>query len=257
MIELRGVGTGFRSRRREVVALEEAELCVDSGEVATLSGSTGAGKTTLLKLLYGAELADSGLVKVFGHDVKRLRRSSVGLLRRRIGLVPQDLRLLDDRNALENVAIALEVRAMPRRVARIKAADALGGLGLGCAVDAPVSTLSLGERQRVAIARAIVSEPAMLLMDEPTAHLDSIGTEEVVALLTEQQVRGVTCFVVTNDRQLLLAACVNEWRQLELHEGGFRGLEPAVGVAEEEEVDSAPVPNVLPFPVNLRAGGAE
>jgi len=288
MIELRGVCKRFCSGGREAVVLDGAELQVDSGEIVVLSGPTGAGKTTLVKLLYGAEWADAGAVKVFGHDVRRLRRSSIGLLRRRIGLVPQELRLLEDRTALDNVALALELRSQPARVARIRAADALGRLGMGCAADAPVSILSVGERQRVAIARAIVAEPSMLLLDEPTSHLDAEGALEVANLAREHQSRGVTSLVVTNDPRLLLMARVQEWRQLVL-EGGALGVvesfeqpddrelakegsdtESGDPCADGEEgaqptgerslqlVDGpGEIPNVVPFPVSARAGGAE
>lgn len=282
MIELRGVCKRFCSGRHEAVVLDGAELQVESGEIVALSGPTGAGKTTLVKLLYGAESVDAGSVKVFGHEVRRLRSSSVGLLRRRIGLVPQELRLLEDRTALENVALALEIRSQPGRVARIRAVDALSRLGLACSVDAPISILSIGERQRVALARAIVADPSMLLLDEPTSHLDGDGVLAVVALVREQQSRGGTCLVVTNDPRLLGLGALHEWRRLELRAGALRAVEPseelaagahypasargAAHPAGEHGTDEAAagsgaaaveIPNVVPFPYPARAGGAE
>lgn len=281
MIELRGVCKRYRRGRQGAVVLDGAELRVESGEIVVLSGPTGVGKTTLVKLLCGAEWADAGSVKVFGHEVRRLRRASVGLLRRRIGLLPQELRLLDDRTALENVALALELRSQSARVARIRAVDALSRLGLACVVDAPVSILSVGERQRVALARAIVAEPSLLLLDEPTSHLDESGVRAVAAVIGEQQSRGGTGLVVTNDPRLLSSAREAEWRHCELHAGKLGLVEdtdsadlpiPAEGAGAPAEargarkgdagtVVDAPntesLPNVVPFPYPARAGGSE
>lgn len=263
MIELRGVCKRFSCGGRHVVALDGAQLRIRSGEIVVVSGLSGAGKTTLMKLLYGAELADAGAVKVFEHDIRRLRMSSIGLLRRRIGVVPQNLNLLEDRSAIDNVALPLEVRSMNSRVARIRAAEALGALGLGCASDALVMQLSVGERQRVAVARAIVAEPALLLFDEPSAHLDAISTEVLVKLMAEQQERSVTGLVISNDPRLLSAAGEREWRHLELCDGK---LSDASAVAEGEDdsvvageivIEAEEPPNVVPFPISARAGGVE
>jgi ABC-type ATPase involved in cell division len=264
MIELRGVCKRFSCGGRHVVALDGAQLRICSGEVVVVSGLSGAGKTTLMKLLYGAELADAGVVKVFEHDIRRLRMSSVGLLRRRIGVVPQNLNLLEDRSALDNVALPLEVRSMNTKVARIRAAEALGAFGLGCASDALVMQLSVGERQRVAVARAIVAEPSLLLFDEPSAHLDAISTEVLVKLIAEQQARSVTGLVISNDPRLLGAATQREWRHLELCEGKLREGSAAAEVAAESTavageivIEAEEPPNVVPFPISARLGGGE
>ena len=274
MIELREVCKRYTTGGRHVVALDGADLRVEAGQALVVSGLSGAGKTTLIKLLYAAEFADAGVVKVFGHDIRRLRMSSIGLLRRRIGVVPQSLDLLIDRSALDNVALPLEVRAQNRKVARIRAAEALGSCGVAPFADALVIQLSVGEQQRVAIARALVTEPALLLLDEPTAHLDAVATAGLVALIDAQLERKATVLVVSNDPRLLDAAEVRGWRQLELSDGKLsvpsEVESPAGDLAEEDEylveVDASGEidagqgesrPNVVPFPRVARAGGVE
>lgn len=274
MIELREVCKRYTTGGRHVVALDGAELRVGAGEAVVVSGLSGAGKTTLIKLLYAAEFADAGVAKVFGHDIRRLRMSSIGLLRRRIGVVPQSLDLLCDRSALDNVALPLEVRAHNRKVARIRAAEVLGSCGMAPAADALVIQLSVGEQQRVAIARALVTEPSLLLLDEPTAHLDAVATAGLLGLLDAQLERKATLLVVSNDPRLLDAAATRGWRRLELSDGKLSAaieVEAPVGeLAEEDEyqveVDASgeistdevePHPNVVPFPRVARAGGVE
>ncbi len=222
MIELRGVhleradGAGGRA------VLDGVDLEVGDGEVVVITGPTGSGKSTLLSLLYGAAVADAGQVRLFGHDVRRLRRSSIALLRRRVGVVPQQLRLLADRTAVANVALALEVRGERPRAARLRAAEMLSRVGLAAAVDRPVELLSSGEAQRVAIARAAVGEPALLLLDEPTAHQDDAGRELVIELLSRGS--GVA---VSSDPELLAAARMRDWPVFELSGGHLVSTVPA------------------------------
>src|SRR6266545_5076693 len=123
-------------RHGEVVALDKVSLTVEEGAFVLLTGPSGAGKSTLLKLIFAAERPDDGRVLLFGRDISRLRRSSIPYLRRNIGVVFQDFKLLPERSALENVTIALEIRALARRVMRDRAADALAAVGLAWKLDA-------------------------------------------------------------------------------------------------------------------------
>src|SRR5678810_463945 len=134
MITLEEVTKRF-GRHGEVVALDKVSLTVEEGAFVLLTGPSGAGKSTLLRLCFAAERPDSGTVSLFGRDISRLRRSSLPYLRRNIGVVFQDFKLLPDRSVLENVALALEIRALPRRLMRDRAADALAAVGLGWRLD--------------------------------------------------------------------------------------------------------------------------
>jgi cell division transport system ATP-binding protein len=218
MIELRGVCKRYRGRT-ETTVLQEVDLAVDPGEVVLVSGATGAGKSTLLKLLYAAEVADRGRVSVFERDLARLRRSSIAVLRRHVGVIPQAFALLRDMSALRNVALAMEVRAAPQRDILMRAAEALSAVGLSDALETLVSQLSEGERQRVAIARALVGEPSVLIADEPTAHLDGEGREMFIDMLIDVQSRGGAAVVATSDHALLAAGARCSWRHLELRDG--------------------------------------
>jgi cell division transport system ATP-binding protein len=192
-------------RHGEVTALDKVSLTVEEGAFVLLTGPSGAGKSTLLKLVFAAERPDDGRVLLFGRDISRLRRSSIPYLRRNIGVVFQDFKLLPDRTALENVAMALEIRALPRRVMRDRAADALAAVGLAWKLDVVPTRLSAGEQQRVAIARALVGEPAILLADEPTGNLDPDLTRDLLLLFEDVHRRGTTILLATHDLQIVLA----------------------------------------------------
>src|SRR5687768_4912658 len=205
MIVLEEVSKRFGARGKEVVALDDVSLTVEEGAFVLLTGPSGAGKSTLLKLIFAAEQPDHGRVLLFGRDISRLRRSSIPYLRRNVGVVFQDFKLLPDRSALENVTLALEIRALPRREMRERAADALAAVGLAWKLDARPQTLSAGEQQRVAIARALVGEPAILLADEPTGNLDPDLTRDLLVLFADVHRRGTTIVLATHDLQIMLA----------------------------------------------------
>jgi cell division transport system ATP-binding protein len=187
----------------EAPALLDVTLGVGKGEFVFLTGPSGAGKSTLMRLVFCAEVATTGQVLVFGRNVAKVKPSQIPYLRRSIGVVFQDFKLLPDRTVAENVAFPLEVRGLPVREVRHKVASVLRSVGLELKGDKFPLSLSGGEQQRVAVARALVGDPALLLADEPTGNLDPERTLEVMDLLHAANARGTTVLVATHDRSLL------------------------------------------------------
>jgi cell division transport system ATP-binding protein len=187
----------------EAPALLDVTLGVGKGEFVFLTGPSGAGKSTLMRLVFCAEAASSGQLLVFGRNVAKLKPSQIPHLRRSIGVVFQDFKLLADRTVAENVAFPLEVRGLPAREVRRKVDGILRSVGLELKGDKFPLSLSGGEQQRVAVARALVGDPALLLADEPTGNLDPDRTLEVMDLLHAANARGTTVVVATHDRSLL------------------------------------------------------
>jgi len=183
--------------------LDDVTLQVEKGEFVWLSGPSGAGKTTLLRMLFCAEEPSSGQIIVGGRNVNRLSARGVPYLRRNIGVVFQDFKLLQNRTALENVGYALEVRGKRDAEIRERAQKRLAQVGLLDWADSLPLRMSGGEQQRVAIARALVNEPALLLADEPTGNLDGSLTDSILQLLFDANARGATVVVATHDRTLL------------------------------------------------------
>ncbi len=200
MIELRNVHKAYGD---EPATLDDLSLQIDKGEFVWLTGPSGAGKTTLLKMLFCAEQPTRGEIHVGGHNVTRLAPSGVPLLRRSIGVVFQDFKLLPHRTVLENVGFALEVLGASDREIEERAMRRLDQVGLRAKALALPRTLSGGEQQRVAIARALVNDPAVLLADEPTGNLDPSLTDSIIELLFDANARGTTVVVATHDHALL------------------------------------------------------
>ena len=188
---------------RDSMALEDLSLKLDKGEFVFLAGPSGAGKSTLLKLLFCAEKPTQGQIIVAGLNVHRIQRDSIPFLRRNIGVVFQDFKLLNRRSVFDNVAFALEVLGRPRREIRRRVTTVLRQVGLGDKLLHSPQRLSGGEQQRVAIARALVNEPALLLADEPTGNLDPKLTIDIMDLLCEANTRGTTVVVATHDPTVL------------------------------------------------------
>jgi cell division transport system ATP-binding protein len=184
-------------------ALQNIHLHVEKGEFVFLSGPSGAGKTTLLRLLFRAEDATEGQIIVNGRNITRLNGNGVAELRRKLGLVFQEFKLLPTLTALENVALAAEVVGVPRQESRKKAFHLLRELGLKDKHDARPPTLSGGEQQRVAIARALVNDPMLLLADEPTGNLDADMAEETMRLFLKIHEQGATVLLATHDAGVL------------------------------------------------------
>ena len=184
-------------------ALHDLTLEVKKGEFVFLTGSSGAGKTTLLKSLFAAERPSEGQVLVLGRNVGRLSERGIAALRRRIGVVFQDFKLLPRRTIEENVRLALDVVGTPRREAKAKVFQRLKQVGLHHRRYHQPMSLSGGEQQRVALARALANDPEVLLADEPTGNLDPDLTIEIMDLIVGASLRGTTVIVATHDHSLI------------------------------------------------------
>lgn len=190
-------------RYGDVHALQDINLHVAKGEFCYVTGPSGAGKSTMLKLLYGAIRPSSGKLLVGGIDVARLKRRELPGLRRNMGIVFQDFKLIPRRTVFENVALSLEVIGASREVIKRRVEAVLGIVGLRGRGGEYPPTLSGGEQQRVAVARAIVNDPAILLADEPTGNLDGAMAIEVMEILQAINLRGTTVMVATHDVGLM------------------------------------------------------
>ena len=184
-------------------ALQDVSLSIDKGEFVYVTGPSGAGKSTLLKLLYGAERPTSGKLLVGGADVATIGPARLPQLRRNVGIIFQDFKLLPRRTVGANVALALEVVGAPADQIRRRVPAVLNIVGLKGREDALAGELSGGEQQRVAIARAIVNDPAVLFADEPTGNLDGAMAVEVMEIRQAINLRGTTVLVATPDVGLM------------------------------------------------------
>lgn len=189
--------------RADAPVLRHVNLTIERGEFVFVTGPSGAGKSTLLKLIYRADTVDEGRILFCGRDIARLTEESVPHLRRNIGVVFQDFRLVPYWSVFQNVAVALEVMGLSPRVIRSRVALALERVGLDGRGEDPVSVLSGGEQQRVSVARAIVTEPAIVLADEPTGNLDPVLALDILGLFEEIHETGTTVIFATHDRSLL------------------------------------------------------
>lgn len=187
-------------------ALSDVSLEVAKGEFVLLMGPSGAGKSTLLRLLIGAERPDAGQVFVQQKNVAMLRPSSVPYLRRKVGVVSQDFRLLPKKSVFDNVALPLLVQGISAADIGRKVTEALRAVGVEHKREQRPADLSSGEQQRVCIARAIVNSPVLLLADEPTGNLDPVRTAEIIELFKIINARGTTVVVSTHDPLVMAQA---------------------------------------------------
>ncbi len=201
MIHLFHVSFKYPHSREE--ALKDLTLHLEKGELAFLTGPSGAGKSSLLRLIFGAEKPSRGQVVVAGHNVAHLTKDSLPYLRRNVGVIFQDFKLLPGRTVFDNVAIVLEVLGKSRSYMRPKVLNMLKEVGLAHKAESLPETLSGGEQQRVAIARALVGDPQILLCDEPTGNLDKEHAAEVMELIKRANIRGTTVLIATHDPALL------------------------------------------------------
>jgi cell division transport system ATP-binding protein len=203
MIEFKNVTKQYS---KDAVALSGVTLSIAKGELIYLAGPSGAGKSTLLKMIAAIERPSSGSVQVNGQDIGRIKPSGLPYLRRNLGLILQQQKLLVDRNVLANVMLPLVVSGAARADAEKRARAALDKVGLADRMLAMPQSLSGGEQQRVSIARAIVNRPQIILADEPTANLDRASARRVIDALKAFHAVGVTCVISTHDEQVLDAA---------------------------------------------------
>ncbi|HEY6010877.1 MAG TPA: cell division ATP-binding protein FtsE [Nitrospirota bacterium] len=195
MIQLHRVTKSYEG----VPALRDVSFTVDKGEFVFVTGPSGAGKTTLLKILFCAEHADEGQIIIQGMNTFRLTSSSIPYLRRNMGFVFQDYKLLPHKTVFENIALALKVVGAPYGDIERRAYQVLKKVGLEAKRHLIPPKLSGGEQQRVAVARALVNEPQVLLADEPTGNLDPQSGQEVFSLFRDINMKGTTVLVATHD----------------------------------------------------------
>ncbi len=186
-----------------VPALKDITLRVPKGDFVFITGPSGAGKSTLLKIMFGSEYPSDGRIIIDGRNYMRIPQKDIAPLRRRMGFVFQDFKLIPSQSVLDNVALALRVQGAPPLGIRQKALKALSYVKLQHRANFKPLSLSGGEQQRVAVARALVKEPAILLADEPTGNLDSKLASEMMGLFREVNARGTTVVIATHDLRLI------------------------------------------------------
>jgi len=198
-VELVGVS---RLYQHSWPALTDVNLTIEKGDFIFILGATGAGKTTLLRLLYRQDLPESGKVKVLGYDLRKMPASEVPHLRKRIGIIFQDFRLLAERTVYENLEFVLRVIGTNRKEIPGRIQDTLNRLGLVHKKDSYPHQLSGGEQQKTSIARALVKEPEILLADEPTGNIDPRAAADILNILKDINYQGATVLMATHDADL-------------------------------------------------------
>lgn len=212
-IVLEGVSKTYRS---DVLALNDINIRIEKGEFVFVVGASGSGKSTFIKLIMKEIEPTEGKVFVNGRDLVRLRRKQVPILRRSIGVVFQDFRLLKDRTVFENVAFAQRIIGATKHDIRKRVPEVLALVGLSEKIHAYPRELSGGEQQRVALARALVNRPTLLLADEPTGNLDPKNSWEIMELLEQINRNGTTVVVVTHNQEIVN---MMKKRVITLHKG--------------------------------------
>ena len=200
IIEFRGVSKTYSTGTH---ALEDVNIRINNGEFVFVVGSSGAGKSTFMKLIMREEKANTGIITVNGFNLTNMKRKQVPMLRRTMGIVFQDFRLIPTMNVFQNVAFVMHVVGAGDRDVRREVSKALSKVGLGHKARSMPAQLSGGEQQRVGLARALVNSPDLIIADEPTGNVDPNMSYEIVALLSEITRRGTTVLMVTHDHNLV------------------------------------------------------
>lgn len=200
LIEFKGV---YKTYDNGTKALKDVNIQIGKGEFAFIVGASGAGKSTFLKLIMREEVANAGEVIVNDYKLSKLKRKEIPYVRRTMGIVFQDFRLIPNLNVFENVAFAMHVVGAGRREIRRSVAKALNMVGLSHKAHVMPSELSGGEQQRVGLARALVNKPSLIIADEPTGNVDPNMSYAIVELLAEINRRGTTVLMVTHEHQMV------------------------------------------------------
>ncbi len=214
----------YKSYSNGTNALNGVSFTIKDGEFAFIIGPSGAGKSTVIKLLMHEEVPSGGIVKVGDFDIKKMRASKVPMLRRSMGVVFQDFRLIDNMTVFDNVAFAMRAIGSSQRTIRRRVPYVLGVVGLGHKAKNYPNELSGGEQQRVALARALVNNPHLIIADEPTGNVDPEMAREIMELLNQINQNGTTVIVVTHDNTL-----VNEFNKRVIHIEKGRVVSDQVG----------------------------
>lgn len=200
IIEFRGVSKTYQTGTH---ALEDVNIKINSGEFVFVVGSSGAGKSTFMKLIMREEKASTGKIVVNGFNLTRMKRKTVPILRRTMGIVFQDFRLIPNMNVFDNVAFSMHVVGASKQQIRKKVSHVLSVVGLSGKARSKPAELSGGEQQRVGLARALVNNPSLIIADEPTGNVDPNMSYEIVEMLTEINKMGTTILMVTHEHQLV------------------------------------------------------
>ncbi|MCC7459940.1 MAG: cell division ATP-binding protein FtsE [Proteobacteria bacterium] len=205
----------------KTTVLQDLNLDIEKGEFVFLTGKSGAGKTTLMKMIFCEEFPSDGQIIVDGRNISRLKPVQIAQLRRTIGVVFQDFKLISTRTVFDNVALALQVMGVPYSDVRRKVTTILRMVGLEQHIHSYPLELSGGEQQRVAIARALVNDPKILLADEPTGNLDPALALEIIDLFQNIHIRGTTILMATHERSLVERV---RGRELKLEKGAIHAV---------------------------------
>jgi len=201
MIKIKNVTMNYKGAHRP--ALRDINVDIERGEFVFLVGPSGCGKSTFIRLLIRELIPTKGDIFIANHDIVNMRRGKVSQLRRNIGCVFQDYKLLPNKTAYENIAFALEVIGRPNRIIRAQVPEVLKLVGLEDKANNYPDELSGGEQQRISIARAFVNRPAIILADEPTGNLDPATSSDIMALLNKINRTGTTVLMATHDREMV------------------------------------------------------
>jgi len=183
-------------------ALRDITCSIEKGEMVFITGPSGSGKTTLLRLIYFAEKLDEGIILIGQWETGKMNDSDIPRVRREMGFVFQDFRLLDNRNVFDNVALALRIRGVDEKELKTRVFESLKSVNLRHKTDSYPPTLSGGEQQRVVIARAIVSDPTIVLADEPTGNVDPDTAAGIMRVFKDINIKGTTVLIATHNREL-------------------------------------------------------